>query len=409
MTDDDFNFSYFNIYLFSDIKVHPLHGFDRENGLNALILLISFVKKHKMKAAIILQEFAETRRRFCSLVHLSCQLASLVTNALRLTPTPTGAKSSVSSLSKTPVWSLLDSESCLQEVFDVALMTFDDIWRHFTEKMEQKPTREIYELCTTVTNTLLKELLDSGPSGVEEMWAMWSEQRVRRQRALVDRKVQAISKSDSSSTLSSSDSGMREEVAKRFCGISTRILGGSRILTSRQIGQLEAALPTAQQCYDWRLLYRLSQDGNSLPVLLEKAKRAIFSLLVIRDTTGVVFGALITEKLIENPVYYGRGPASVAVWTFRCGVVELYPASLKDSQYIRVTPVSLALGGEDAVGSGDSRKSANSAGPAIYLHGKMQGRSMFCSTFYSPVLAGCDTFTCAECELFSLEHVLKGK
>lgn len=378
--------------------------------MNALLLLTSFLKNKKTKAAIILCEFSESRRRFCSLVHLSVHLAGLVNETLRLTQISSNPKAPISSLSKTPVWHLLNDENCVQEVFDVSLLTFDDMWRYFTEKMKQKPTREIYEVCMLVTNSLVKDLLDAGPENVEDMWLMWSEQRIRRQRNLDDRKVQrnldaALTRADSHSTSSFSGND-KEYISKRFCGITTRILGGSVILSQRQIAQLEAAFPTAQQCYDWRLLYRLSDSGSVFNLLLEKAKRAVFSLLVIRSKEGAVFGALISEKLAENSVYYGRGPASVAVWTFRRGIIEFFPASMKDAQYIRVTPVSLAFGGDGVV----EGLNASDCGPAIYLYGNMQGKSMYCSTFLSPVLnASTESFTCSECEFYSLEHVLKGK
>jgi hypothetical protein len=378
--------------------------------MSALISLTAFLKSKRAKAAIIVCEFAESRRRFCSVVHLSVHLVGLVNEVLRLTQISSNAKAPISSLSKTPVWHLLNDENCFQEVFDVSLLTFDDMWRYFTEKMEQKPTREIYEVCILVTNSLLKDLLDAGPEDVEDLWLMWSEQRIRRQRNLDDRKVQrnldaALARPDPQSSLSSSGND-KEYISKRFCGITTRILGGSVILSQRQISQLEAAFPTAQQCYDWRLLYRLTQHGSAVNVLLEKAKRAIFSLMIIRSTEGVVFGAIVSEKLTENPVYYGRGPASVAVWTFRRGIIEFFPASMKDTQYIRVTPVSLAFGGDGVV----EGFSANDCGPAIFLHGNMQGMSKNCSTFFSPVLnASNESFTCSECEFYSLEHVLKGK
>ena len=48
---------------------HPLQAFHRSNGLLAIKLLTTFLNKHKDKAALIICEFAQTRRRYCSLVH----------------------------------------------------------------------------------------------------------------------------------------------------------------------------------------------------------------------------------------------------------------------------------------------------------------------------------------------------
>jgi hypothetical protein len=84
---------------------------------------------------------------------------------------------------------------------------------------------------------------------------------------------------------------------KSLCGIETRVLGGSHILNSAHIDQLESALPVTHQCLDWRLLYRLSRDGASLNTLLLKSGGFEGCLLVLKDLKGAVFGGLITEKL----------------------------------------------------------------------------------------------------------------
>ena len=66
------------------------------------------------------------------------------------------------------------------------------------------------------------------------------------------------------------------------CGVRTRVLRGSRVLNASHVDQLESALPTTHQCYDWRLLYRLSRDGASLHTLLLSARNHTSYLLVVK-------------------------------------------------------------------------------------------------------------------------------
>ena len=101
-----------------------------------------------------------------------------------------------------------------------------------------------------------------------------------------------------------------------------------------------------------------------------------------------VFGSLLTEKLKISSAYYGKGPASVAVWSFSTlGVIEFFPASLKNTEYISVSTDQMRFGSA-----------------AITLQENMSGRSKKCVTFLSPRLSSEEEFGCSECEVYSLEH-----
>lgn len=110
---------------------------------------------------------------------------------------------------------------------------------------------------------------------------------------------------------------------KSFMGITTNIFGGSKILLPSQIDELEEALPATHQCYDWKLVYRLSLHGASLTTLLHKAQPYNNTLLVVKDSKGAVFGALITEqmKFAERDKYYGNG--TIGVWSFSSGALKV--------------------------------------------------------------------------------------
>ena len=186
-------------------------------------------------------------------------------------------------------------------------------------------------------------------------------------------------------------------MTKVFCGIKTRVIGGSYILSKKHIDQLEAALPSAQQCYDWKLIYRMSRDGADVHTMLHMAKmsNSAATILVLLDEFGTTFGAMITERWRDEGQQYFGSPASVAVWSFASGVIQLYPASLKNSCYIMLNSSTLALGGGNA---------------AIYLVSDLSTcGSKSCSTFDSPCLTGRENFKCVSCEVFSLEHVIKAR
>ena len=68
---------------------------------------------------------------------------------------------------------------------------------------------------------------------------------------------------------------------------------------------------------------RLSDDGANVNTLVHKAKAHSSTLLVVKDTNGAVFGALITEqlKMGEREKYYGNG--TIAVWSFVTGELKV--------------------------------------------------------------------------------------
>ena len=90
-----------------------------------------------------------------------CQLTWFVTDALRLTPLPDPVSAAIPLLAKSPVWQFLDEERCTQEVFDVALVTFDDTWKQCTDHKGLTPTSQTYQLCMATTKCLLQELIET--------------------------------------------------------------------------------------------------------------------------------------------------------------------------------------------------------------------------------------------------------
>ena len=64
-------------------------------------------------------------------------------------------------------------------------------------------------------------------------------------------------------------------------------------------------------------------DGANVTTLVNKAKNNSTNLLVVQDSRGAVFGALITEqmKMGEREKYYGNG--TMAVWSFVSGELKV--------------------------------------------------------------------------------------
>lgn len=99
------------------------------------------------------------------------------------------------------------------------------------------------------------------------------------------------------------------------------------------------------QCYQWKLLYRMSLDGASLSTLQARAKNHPHTLLVVQDSQGAIFGALLTEALrvAERDKYYGNG--TMGVWSLASGVMRYYPWSYHNNYFVVSSKELLGIGG----------------------------------------------------------------
>jgi hypothetical protein len=94
-------------------------------------------------------------------------------------------------------------------------------------------------------------------------------------------------------------------------------------------------------------------DGANVGTLVNKARAHSTVLLVVRDSNGAVFGALVTEhlKMGEREKYYGNG--TTAVWALRGDAIKVrtvlsappapYYFSWTPSLYHRITPCHPSL------------------------------------------------------------------
>jgi hypothetical protein len=231
------------------------------------------------------------------------------------------------------------------------------------------------------------------------------------------------------------------------------------------VDQLESALPTTHQCYDWRLLYRLSRDGASLHTLLLSARNHTSYLLVVKvraasihvaphlhhvpfltthrpslmrtsqDAGGAVFGGFITDKL--------RGAAAAGApgggLAGSLGSTKTAPP-LRPAHALPAGTVGVIGGGGDSDGkyhgngtvavwsfaggslawyassnknpyfllsSPDALAMGGGKNFAFFLDADLHTCSSGeCETFDSPCLASADQVTCVDCELFGFESPL---
>lgn len=90
---------------------------------------------------------------------------------------------------------------------------------------------------------------------------------------------------------------------------------------------------------------RLSIHGANISTLINKAHGIANSLLVIRDSEGGVFGALLTDylKIGEKEKYYGNG--TIGVWSFVSGTFKFYNWSYRNSYFLLSSKDAIAVGG----------------------------------------------------------------
>lgn len=156
-------------------------GKTSHHGVLSIKLLTSFLTRHKEKAALIATEFASSRRRHCSLPHTAHTLTRYILEALSLSPSlseepraqETGKAGKPRSsafdcqtvipllAAKEGVWSILSEERAMEELFDMSIFTFDDVWKHCTDRRGTLAHSSVHALCLSATNTLLKQILHS--------------------------------------------------------------------------------------------------------------------------------------------------------------------------------------------------------------------------------------------------------
>jgi hypothetical protein len=527
---------------------NALHEFNSQpGGMLAIQCLSLWLRRFGDKASLIICEFALKRRELCSLPIVCVYLIQICLVSLKLI-TPQALTQVMSSknpsqvleinhiklrtLARQESWSLLGDESCLEQLFSISLLTFDDLWKHMSpstdrdllgqQSFERKKnssssnvpmittasqssggkgwlgfsngsltdrkielSKDLLAGCMTGCRVLLDELLYvNHVATVEQLWKVWTEQRLLRQQIVVEAQLNRTKQvkiekelqwkqqqqdlmnaemeqetqkliekeiksqnschiseySEHSSVFDSAattgaglgiGAGLgKPSLVKMFGGVQSHIYGKREdmILSLHEMEVLEENLPLSLQCCDWDLKYSLAKDGASLETLVRLGKGCRRTILVIEDTHGCHFGAIIADDpwAITGDKYYGTGtcrvfsfhnttpptPAPSSLGTAPRSLALPPPtaavaaAAVDPSHTFRIYETSMKnyyfmFTSQDMIGIG-----GGGGGFALLLdsdlnHGSSNAN---CETFDSPVLSTESEFICSRCNLYSIHR-----
>ncbi|CAH8481137.1 unnamed protein product [Schistosoma intercalatum] len=181
---------------------------------------------------------------------------------------------------------------------------------------------------------------------------------------------------DSDSTVCHRRSLVEEMLESLEQSIHVPILNGgeSRILTNDMLVDLSVNFPAYWSSSNLNSIYKSEDDGYCLNTVYRKCKDVEGSvLLLIRDTMGVVFGAVMSETMKCSKHFYGTGETFVFHWkpTFK-----KYCWTKKNYFFMRGSLHSFHIGGQ-------------SGRNAIWFDESLKyGCSEPTDTFDNPVLSG---------------------
>jgi len=163
------------------------------------------------------------------------------------------------------------------------------------------------------------------------------------------------------------------------------LTGSTQLLTDHsRLKNLRSILPRRLQSADWEMLFCTVQDGFNLHTFYSKVLHISPSLLLIEDSRGHVFGALVTEAWDpDREGYYGTGESII---------FKLYPEfkvyrwTKKNDFFMYSNSEELALGG-------------GGAGFGLWIDVDLDhGCSNACETFDNECLASATEFRCTVLE-----------
>jgi hypothetical protein len=139
-------------------------------------------------------------------------------------------------------------------------------------------------------------------------------------------------------------------------------------------------------------LYSTKADGFSLQTMYRAGVSAHYSVLLVEDFHGFVFGAFLTEALRVNPRYQGNG---------ECFVFQIRPHHLKYDWH--QLQHGAARNDFFMMVSGDCLGVGGAPHFAIWLDSDLlYGSSGTCHTFSSPCLASKEEFKVRHVELWGV-------
>ncbi|VDO42463.1 unnamed protein product [Haemonchus placei] len=179
----------------------------------------------------------------------------------------------------------------------------------------------------------------------------------------------------------------------------------SAIVDQEAAAEIMSALPPRLQLATPQLLFRLSVDGASFTHLWSKIEEAEQTLLLIKTTKGVKFGAYCSSSWAERndrrerskSKYFGTGESFVWVLEEELELPVIYGWIGNNNEHPDACPQMFMAAGDKllVIGSGD--------GDAIRISEELtHGMSSACQTFGSPALVPSRSFDIHELEVFNV-------
>lgn len=169
----------------------------------------------------------------------------------------------------------------------------------------------------------------------------------------------------------------------------TFIDGESEILTPEQIDNLRNVLPTRFKQLNWKLLFKLSEDGSSYTTFYNATYGHEPIVMILKNQYGDKIGAFIPQQLKKSREYYGTGETFV----FRFTPSFEFFGWNKDSNQYFISSSSQEI----SIGGGGSS--------AIWIDGDLLNAfSEPCSTFNSPSLTSFKKYKVNDLEIWTIPH-----
>ena len=83
----------------------------------------------------------------------------------------------------------------------------------------------------------------------------------------------------------------------------------SEILSEDMLMQLGSKISPLLRMRPWEVIFRINTDGVSLRTFYNNAQKYNPTILLIQDTNGTVFGAVVSEQWQPSKHFYGTGEA----------------------------------------------------------------------------------------------------
>lgn len=375
------------------IRGYPLCEFTVHSMLS-LECLVYFIRRFPKMAANMIFQYAERGRRgqHVTFMKVVSQVVRLTLALLHLTPTGE-ARFPLQIFHKAPFWNLMDEEHVVEEVFICGICLLDFLHYHEVLPCDLMPVHIIE------VKRQLSWLLNLGPKDVCSMWEAFIAVQLELRRRLVASEAAAAAQEEGAAVTAHDDSDGPDEpvlierepsegvVYKLNGGVRTRLLAISDILNDEQVGKLEQGLPESHQNYDWVQLYSLKKHGASLKTIFERCRGSDYSILLVKDSNGAVFGGFAsTQWKNRGTNYYGSGECFL--FTFKTGDLIKYSWTRHNNYFMYSNKTGLAFGGGGHFG--------------LFLDADLQrGSSDWCKTFGSACLASDKLFDCVAVEIWA--------